>query len=319
MGRLTTPGAVIRELKAADDIVILAHQSPDGDTIGSAFALMHALGALGKRVRVECSDPYPEVYRFLHDGYEPEQFNERLIISTDIATEQLFGEKLERYKGRVDIAIDHHPTNTRFAKRTLLVPAAAATCEIMYKVIRGLCDEIDAKTASCLYTGLATDTGCFKFSNTTPLSHEIAAKLMRYGADAAYINRHIFETKTRQRLELEMTALSSIKYYENGRIAVMYIPLDMLVSTGVSEEETDSISSLPRQIAGVEIGITVKQREGGEFKVSVRTGEQYDASEICKRFDGGGHKRAAGCLLRGTPETALNALVAAACAAKKLS
>lgn len=292
-------------LKEQQDILIICHESPDGDTTGSAFALAHALGRLGKRVRIACSDPLPRNCSFFTETFFQEEFLEKYVVAVDVADSKLFGDKLEAYKTCTDLCIDHHPTNTQYAKKLLLRPQAAATAEIIFEVIQKLGITVDKEIAQCLYTGLATDTGCFLYSNTTADTHRLAAQLMETGIDFAAINRLMFETKTPGRVAMEKLLYNDLKYYFDGRCAVICITRDMLEQTGASGEELEGLASLPRQIEGVEVGVTMKQREDrASFKVSVRTNTQADASKICGLLGGGGHAKAAGCLVMGGIEEA---------------
>ena len=292
-------------LQEQENILIICHESPDGDTTGSAFALGYALRRLEKQVRVVCSDPLPKNCRFFWEAFPQEEFEEKYVVAVDVADSKLFGDKLEAYKICTDLCIDHHPTNTQYAKNLLLCPQAAATTEIIFEVIGHLGVEVDREIAQCLYTGLATDTGCFLYSNTTAHTHRLAASLMETGIDFAAINRLMFETKTPGRVAMEKLVYNDLKYYFDGRCAVICITQDMLEQTGACGEELEGLASLPRQIEGVEVGVTMKQREDREsFKVSVRTNTQADASEICGRLGGGGHAKAAGCLVYGSVEEA---------------
>lgn len=297
-------------LKAQEKILIISHESPDGDTTGSAFALGRALRKLGKQVRIACSDPLPKNCRFFTENFLQKEFEEDFVVAVDVADSKLFGSKLEGYKTRTDLCIDHHPTNTEYAKNLLLRPDAAATTEIIYDVIRELGIEVDADIAACLYTGLATDTGCFLYSNTTSHSHLLAARLIETGIDFAFINRLMFETKTPGRVAMEKLVYNDLEYYFDNRCAVICITQDMLEQTGAGSEELEGLASLPRQIEGVEVGITMKQREDRQsFKVSVRTNTKADASKICGLLGGGGHAKAAGCLVHGSIEQAKKQLL----------
>ncbi|MFA9380822.1 MAG: bifunctional oligoribonuclease/PAP phosphatase NrnA, partial [Acetanaerobacterium sp.] len=215
-----------------DNILIVTHQSPDGDTFGSGYALCFALRQLGKRARVVCSDEPPERYLFLLDGYEEDDFEPELIVAVDLADGKLFGEKYAHLVKRVDICIDHHPSNTRYARRVLLRPKASATCEIMYDVIKKLGAAFDVQISTCIYTGIATDTGCFRFSNTTAKAHLIAARMMAAGVNTAQINRLMFETKSVSRIMIEQQVLESIEYYFDRRCALIFITRDMLATSG---------------------------------------------------------------------------------------
>jgi len=301
--------AAARRIKGAERVLILSHHNPDGDTLGSAFGLMRALDFLGKQSAVLCSDPFPEKFSYFTEA-RPLDFEPDLIAAVDIADTQLFGEKLMPYAGRVDLCIDHHVSNTRYAAETCLDPAAAATAEIMLEIIREMGVPLSAAIADPLYTGIATDTGCFKFSNTTGNTHRAAAELIEAGADYNTINRLMFDTKSRARIRVEQSALSSMEFFLGGRGAMIVIPRKLVEETGVDESELDGVSAIPRQIEGVQVGLTFRERDGF-YKISVRTVEPVDASEICRSLGGGGHARAAGCTLEGSLDEVKRAVLEA--------
>lgn len=296
-------------LAAAERVLILTHKSPDGDTVGSAFALLRVLLKLGKKAGVINNEPFPEKYGYLAGGFEGPPENPDLIVATDIASVDLMGEGLAPYAGRVSLCIDHHPSNGGYAAFTLLDPKAAATCEIMVKLIEKLGVEIDGDIAACLYTGLATDTGCFRYSNVTPDTLRTAAEMIERGADAVALNKRLFETVTRARLELEKQALSTLEYHFGGKAAV--ITLTRTMQDGVDEAETEGIPAIPSRIEGVVAGITLREKENGCYKVSLRTCPPLNASDICARLGGGGHAAAAGCRVEGGPEKAKRAVLGA--------
>lgn len=298
--------ATAKMLLKMDNVLILCHRNPDGDTLGSGYGLLYALKQLGKKAKVICNDPVPQKFEYLK-AFD-ESFLPDFIVSVDIASEQLFGDKLECYTKKVNLAIDHHPSNSFFGENTLLVPEAAATCEIIYNLITEMGVTVTKEIADCLYTGIATDTGCFKFSNVTPDTHFIAGKLIESGADFKKINKDIFETKSLNIIELEAMVLNTLKFYCENKVAVIAVTLDMLNKTGVSETDLDAITGIPRQIEGVIVGVTIKQRTENEFKVSVRSSEEFDASEFCAMFGGGGHMRAAGCTIYGSLEEVIEKL-----------
>ncbi len=287
-----------------DDIVILTHQNPDGDTLGCAFALYNALTAHGKRVRVENEKPIPKKYAFLYEGYKSEQFEPVCIVAVDIASTSLFGKGLEHYADRVDLCIDHHKSNTGYAKNTLLCSSVAAACEIVYDVIMEMDGDVSDKALLCLYTGISTDCGCFKYSNTTAKAHKIAARAIERKLDIYKINQLMFESKSRAQLEIERTSLQNLEFHFGGRCALIVVSLELLEKTGAEESDLDALPAMTRQIQGVEVGVVIKERSKGEFKVSLRTGKQPDASAICSEFGGGGHAGAAGCTLYTTAEDA---------------
>ena len=287
-------------LREADDIVILCHRNPDGDTLGCGYGLWHALRALGKRAAVRCSDPLPHKLRFLAEGYREEAISPKTVVSVDIADEQLFGEGLQEYLGRVDLAVDHHPSQTYFARRTLLEADSAAACEVVCLLAQELGVPFSAQMAACFYTGMATDTGCFKFSNTTPRTHRLAARMMELGCDYAEIGKRVFDTKTAGEFAIEREALNGMEVHFAGQAALIVLTQEMYARCGVSEADADGLAALPRKLEGVEVGITIKERGPGEYKISMRSVDRVNVSELCKLFGGGGHLRAAGCTISGS-------------------
>ena len=282
-------------LKEYDNYLILSHRNPDGDTLGSAFALKRTLDKMGKKSFVKCVDPMHHKYSYLWDGVDNNEFAFDKIIAVDIADKKLLGEGFEElYGDNVWLCIDHHMTNKEYAENLLLEDRAAAAV-VIYEVICESGVEITPEIASCVYTGLSTDTGCFMFSNTTPTVHRIAADVMEKGADYVNINRLMFETKSMSYLRLEQMAVSSIESHFDGKCAIMTITRKMFEESGSSSTECDGIAALPRKIEGVKVGITIRERHNGSYKVSLRTVEPYDAAKICGKLGGGGHNRAAGC------------------------
>ncbi len=291
-------------LRGMDDIVILSHRNPDGDTLGSAFALHYVLNQLGKRSRVECHDGFPKQYSYLLLDYKPEDFEPKAVVAVDIADEQLFGENLEKYRGKVDLCIDHHGSNKHYAKNWLVRDTAAACCEIIEDICYGFEEvQLTKIIADCIYTGVSTDTGCFRYSNTTGHTHAVAGRMFKAGCDFVMINRAMFEVKSFSRIAIEREVLNTLELYFDNRCAVVYITKDMLERTGAEEAELEGVAAMPREIEGVEIGITLRQRDNG-YKISVRSGDLVDASVLCGKLGGGGHRCAAGCFVEGDLDTA---------------
>ena len=292
-------------LNENDNIVILTHAHPDADTLGSGYALSKALRSKGKRVHVECSDKITSACAFMTEGEETESFEENFVVAVDVADERLLGEELEKkYSGKINLCIDHHGSNKFYSEYTCLDSGAAATTEIIYALFGKLKAEIDKLSANCLYAGLATDTGCFLYSTTTSNTHRIAAELIDKGADFGSLNRVFFETKSKEYLELEKAAMNSMEFFFGGLCAVTVITLADFERCGASLEDYERIPSLSRQIEGVIAGIAMREQSGGGFKCSLRTYEPIDASSICKRLDGGGHARAAGCTVKASLDEA---------------
>lgn len=298
-------------LKQADAVLVLCHKSPDGDTLGSASALCTALQRLGKQVRFVCSDPIALKYENLFAQLKPEEFEPKFIVAVDIADTQLLGKNTEHYKDKIDLAIDHHLSHKDYAKMSYVDGSAASTTQIIYEMFCMMGVKIDKQIANCLYTGLCTDTGCFRYSNTSATTLRIAASLMDAGADVTEINRIMFDTKSRARLKVERLAMESIAFYEDGRFDIMEITEEMMKTSGATEGDIEGLAALPRQVEGVLIAATLRERKDGGYKVSFRATPPYDASAICAQFGGGGHKGAAGCAFDDDKETVKKKLVEA--------
>ncbi len=286
-------------LKKNDNFYILIHVNPDGDAVGSGFGLCNALRMMGKKANVLCSDPFPDRYDYIIKDYEPMKFSPQTVVTVDIADTKLFGKELSVYGKYVDLAVDHHISNTGFAKKTVLDGNAAAACEVLYEIFTEGNIPIDKKTAVCLYTGIATDTGCFRFENTTRRAHIIAAELMGMDIPFARINRQLFEIKSRSRILAEQRAVEQLETYLDDKCAIISVSCEMMEETGLTQEDLEGIASIPMQIKGVEVGVTIKEKEPGKFKISMRSAEKVNVSEICGKLGGGGHIRAAGCSLEG--------------------
>ena len=297
-------------LRRQDDILILCHAHPDGDTLGCGYALYRALRQLGKRAAVLCEDPIPKAFSFIMNGVvEQTDFEPAYVVAVDIATTNLMGECVrERFGERVDLCIDHHFTNSLYAKRTLLDDTAAAACEIVFRVIQAMGAEVTPIIAECLYLGVSTDTGCFRYSNVTSRTLRIAADLLDLGADCARINREVFETKSRSFAALERMAINNVQLAFDGKYAYTLVTQDMFRESGAPENEFDKIAAIPRQIEGVLVGAALREQKNGTYKVSVRTNPPMNAAEICARMHGGGHPAAAGCTLEGSLEENLQTL-----------
>lgn len=300
-------------LQGADDILILTHRRPDGDTTGCAGALCRALRQIGKTAYILENPEITKRYApLIVPCYPPEGFRPQFVVSTDIAEEKLFPETAEDYKGKVDLVIDHHRSNIGFGEKNLVRPDAGACAELLYDVIMALGVNLTADIAECVYIGVSTDTGCFKFSNTTAHTHAVAAACLTAGIDGGEINRALFETKTMPRFQMERIIFDTMEFYEDGAIAVALLWRADIDRTGADMDDLDSIASITRQIEGVQIGITLTENKNGTVKVSVRTTKEMDASAICKKCGGGGHIRAAGASFDCGMEQAKAAILKAA-------
>lgn len=292
-------------LRENDDYLILMHGSPDGDTLGCGYALCYALQQLGKMAAAVCPDPIPKKFSYMQRELKQQEFEPKTVVTVDVADTKLLYSMKEQGE-KAALCIDHHVSNTEYAERLLLAPEYAAAAELMFELLSSMSDvEITEVMADCLYTGIATDSGCFKYSNTSPQTHVYAAELMKLGADIVPINYAMFDMKSQGRLKLEQLALSRIRYYAAGRIAVIDVTQSLIDSIeGIDSEDIGALSAIPRQIEGVDIGICIKEKKPGLYKVSMRSSENADVSAIAQQFGGGGHARAAGCAFETTLEDA---------------
>lgn len=286
-------------LKTHDDFLILSHANPDGDTFGCSHGLCGALQRIGKRARIECADPMSSRLLFMKEAVKEQDFEPKTIVTVDVADKSLLGGLEKKYGDKVDLAIDHHLSHVPFAKRIYVEDEAAAACEIIYDLVLLLGTKIDPALAQCIYAGIATDTGCFKFGNTTAASHYKAGKLMEYGFDCGALNYRLFDMKSKARIALEQKVIDGMEYFAEGKGAIVILPKALLDS--VDFEDINGISAIPRQIEGVEVGIVLKEKEDC-WKASMRS-NNVNVQEICGLFGGGGHTGAAGCSFKNqTPE-----------------
>lgn len=265
--------------------------------MGSASALLRGLSSLGKQVDFLCADPVPEKFSYLFAGLPLGGFEPAHVMTVDVADKALLGKAPQELVARVELAIDHHGTHVPFAPQRWVEADSAATVELIYALLGELGVDLDRAMADCLYTGLATDTGCFRYRNVTPRTHRIAADLLELGAQSGDINQRMFESKSRGQVEAERIAMDSLAFSSQGLVAILEVPYSLFARTGVEENDLDGIASLPREIQGVVLGVTLKEKADGKVKVSVRANPPADASQLCSRLGGGGHQGAAGCSL----------------------
>ncbi len=299
-------------LRAHDNYLILTHKRPDGDTIGCAAGLCRALRGLGKTAYVLSNEDATALLGGYLDGLTaPEGFVPDTVVSTDVATENLLPDSAAGYKGRIDLAIDHHPSQEFFAKETCLEADKAACGEIIWKIC-GELGVMDAGIAVPLYVAIATDCGCFVYANTTPHTHRAAAALMEQGIPFQALNKRHFRTKSVARMKLESLIIEHMHLYHQGTVAVAPISLELIAQAGATSEDTDDIAAFLGQLKGVLHTATIREHEGGECRVSVRTkADELNATRVCARLGGGGHKAASGCTVKGTVDEAERAILAA--------
>jgi phosphoesterase RecJ-like protein len=297
----------IEFLKKNDGYLLITHIRPDGDTLGCAAALCHVLRRMGKTAFVW---PNPEITPTYEEWMEPylmvPGFSPKTVVAVDVASAHLIP---DGFRYPVDLCIDHHPTNEFFAKQTFCEPQNAACGETILKLSKVLNGGLDRDTANLLYIAVSTDTGCFVYGNTTAQTHLAAAELIDAGAEIRNLNKKLFRTFSYSRLVLESLIYAGLKRYHNGEINVATVTLDMMEKTGATEDDCEDLAALAGRIKGSRISVTIRELEGGESKISLRSDEFFDSSAICALHGGGGHRMAAGCSIFAPPEKARDIIV----------
>lgn len=308
--RRLTPAEVAAALRGDTDTLILLHRHPDGDTVGSGFALKRLLEEMGCRALCCCDDPLPERLWFLagdrQDGIRPTDlpadFRPTQILTVDTASPAQMGEQYARYAGQIHLMIDHHVKGDMYADGWI-DGEASSTGEMIYRLSRellrtGRIPAIPADVDKLLYAAISSDTGCFRFSNVKPATHRVAAELLETGFDAADINRRLFEVKSRELLLAEKLGFERMHLYADGQIAIVDMPLSVRCANGLTDEHLDTLVDVARSLQGVQIAAAVRQmRDEGMYRVSMRSSCHADVAAVCATFGGGGHAKAAGCTI----------------------
>ena len=295
-----------------DNVLILTHVRPDGDTIGCAAALCRALRARGKTAHILPNPNATALFTpYLEGLLAPKGWQPDTVAAVDMAARSMFPDNALAYLPRVDLTIDHHPSQEFYAGHTCLDADRAACGELMYDILRQW-GPITPEVALPLYVAVSTDCGCFVYSNTTPATHRVAAALMETGIDVYPINRRHFRTKSLKRLQLESLLTAGMQVYDGGSLAIVTLTLDMMARLNAAEEDIDDISAFIGQVEGVRTGVTVRQLTPEQCKLSLRTDPgDLNASRVCALLGGGGHAAAAGATVDGSPEQACAAVLAA--------
>ena len=312
---------LLAAIKQAENIVICGHAMPDGDSVGSTVAMGLAAKKLGKQAVVINPDPVPRSYSFLPGSKDVGVLTDfpancDLAIILDCTDLYRGGQELAALLAKVPtiINIDHHVSNQQFGHFNFVDPAAAATGELVFHLIGALGLEISPEMATNLYTAIAMDTGSFRYDNTSAKTHKIAAELINAGINVAMINDNLFERREIITFKLLGRALTSINLSPCGRVAWISVPFSMMEELGARDEHADGIVNYPKNIEGVDIGLFFRELEPGKVKVGFRSRETADVNKLAALFGGGGHPRAAGCLINGDLKDVENEVVKAALA-----
>lgn len=293
-------------LEGMDQILILTHRRPDGDTIGCGAALCLALRQKGKTAWVLPNEDAHGLFTpYFEDVLAPEGFAPRFAVTVDTAAPGMLPDSGKVWKERIDLSIDHHGSNEHYARATCVDPSCAACGELLWRIFRLMDVEITPRIALLLYMAIATDTGCFVYSNTTPETHRIAAALMETGFDAQWVNKRHFRQKSLKRMRIESRLISEMELEQDGTLVFAFITLDLIREIGATEEDLEDISSFIGLLQGVDNAVTIRQLKESECKISLRTdGKTLNASRVCAVYGGGGHAAAAGCTIYGSPRRA---------------
>lgn len=296
--------AIVAALKNGNSFLISVHRNPDGDALGSQLAMMMALENMGKNVTAHNLDPVPDIYQFLPGAQKiktgpviPERFDVAIVLDSDPPRTGLFEKGCP---ADVKINIDHHVTNPLEWELTWLDPEAAATGEMVYELIRQAGVAIDRNIALCLFTSIFTDTGSFRYTNTTAKSLRIAAEMIEAGADPWIVTENVYESFAFRRLKLLGSVLSEIERSDDGRIAWVVVTEDHFRRSEATAEDTDNFINFVRSTKGVEVAVLFRQTAEQQYKISLRSKGRVDLSNLAQSLGGGGHKNAAGATINGS-------------------
>ncbi|MBO5317848.1 MAG: DHH family phosphoesterase [Oscillospiraceae bacterium] len=297
-------------LRQRDCFAIVTHRRPDGDTLGCAAVLCRGLRQLGKTAHVLENPEITQKYAHLLEGLTKTSVQEGdTVVCVDVAADTMLP---ECFKGlSFGLRIDHHRGDRSFSEHELVIPTAAACGQIVYDVLTQMGVSLDVPMANALYTAISTDTGCFRYPNTKADTFRVAAACAEVSQDLAMLNQVLFETNSLARLKMQGWMVENARFLCDGQICICPIPLEIEKEIGVKEDDMENISGFPRSIEGVKIAATLRQEGSGKVKLSVRCLPEYDASAICQKFGGGGHRGAAGASMMLPMEEAVEAVIAA--------
>ena len=301
-------------IKGARNVALLPHKDIDGDALASCLALKSFIEQTGGEARILAEGEIPSNLLFLGGGYDLiEQCGEipdfDVAVALDCGSRDRLGDREHIFiNAGVKIVIDHHATNKGFGDYFVVSPESSATCELIYEFFEKFGVKLTKEAADFLYTGIVTDTGGFRYSNTTQKTLETAAKLLKSGADSEKICMNIFETKRLSQLRIEGAAIEGARFFHGGKTVVSYISQEIIDSCGANESDTSGISSVLKSIDGVSAAVSLKDSEG-RIRVSMRSDDKVDSAAVCASLGGGGHIRAAGATLYVSAEEAEEKIV----------
>jgi len=289
------------KLKAAETILIFPHLNADGDALGSSSALCRALRNMGKEAWILMEEEVPKYISFLDTEFCTQKQDciegPDVCICIDCSEESRFPQRREKYySGKIKLCIDHHATSGAFGDLYYIDGDEAATAQLIYKLLMAMEAEIDAGIASSLYTGINTDTGSFRYSNTDPETHIITAELLKTGFDHVAVNVALYQNVSLNKMRLENKILNEMEVFADGKGVISFVTEEMVRQASAQMEDAEGVIDTMRNIEGVEIAAFIKERENA-VKVSMRAKSTGRVDGIAMKFNGGGHAKAAGCTL----------------------
>lgn len=304
---------IIKILKNAETLAILAHISEDPDAIGSSFALADVLERLGKKTTCFMSEKLKDNLDYIMRDYvvfdkntDVEEYD--VCICLDAGDIDRLGDRVAIFnKAKTTVNIDHHYTNTEFADYNWVEGNSAATGQMLFGFLKKLGD-INEYTAKCLYTAISTDTGCFKYSNVTPATLRVVADLLEYNISHADITRILFDTEDYSVMQLRAKVMNSVKKYYDGKMTLVVIDEQMYNKYGVEENSVGDFVDIPRRIRGCDVAVCLKKRDD-KVKISLRSNGRVNVADAAVKIGGGGHKMAAGAALDMSIEDAEKTVV----------
>ena len=297
--KILTRNETAQYLLSHDNYCILSHRRPDGDTVGSSAALCLGLRSLGKKAHVLLNEEVSARFAWLHEGLTKQAREEGdTVVSVDVASPGMLPKSFEHLLGKIDLRIDHHSSATSFADCELVDGGSASCAELVWDVLEAAGVTMDQNIAEAVYVGVSTDTGCFRYSNTTAHTFAVAAECAKAGAKVYELNQELFETNTLGKLKMQAWIVDHMQMLRNGEMAIVAIPRAVEEAIGVTQDDMDNISSFPRTVAGVCMAATLRETADGDTKISVRAVPGFDATKVTEVFGGGGHKGAAGASIR---------------------
>ena len=309
--KILTRADTARFLLEHDHFAILSHRRPDGDTVGASAALCRGLRQLGKTAHVLVNKEVTPRFAWLHEGLTKPWVEEGdTIVSVDVASPEMLPADFRPLLGKIALRIDHHSSATSFTEQELVDGDSASCAEVVWDVLELMDVKADRALAEAVYVGVSTDTGCFRFSNTTAHTFSVAALCTRAGARIYELNQELFETNTLERLKMQAWIVEHLELLRGGEMAICAIPRAVEEEIGVNEDDMDNISNFPRTVAGVRMAATLRETVDGETKLSVRAVPGCDATAVTVRFGGGGHKGAAGASMKLPLDEAVKAVEA---------